>query len=249
VTAVAEPGVQLAGALRFIRYGFMPNRLRYCGGDENSTLFEYGIEGIVDAGLSPLLNRFTGALPYLQLIARTNGILDPFDDRVVEAYWLGNELLDSVDVRQLWSDLRDRYRGQLTPQTLDLLLGKVPAGARAHHNFHVFDVHSRVGDLENSLETMDQCRVSWGTVKAIVGPVLFVDRQPLLLQEGKLTLGPEIPVRVVRQVDGKGFADRAAIGDVVSIHWNWVCEVISPRQLARLKRETAHHLAIANQTL
>ena len=60
----------LSGSLRFIRYAFMPNRLRYCGGDDNRTLFEYGIESTVDGGLTPLLKRFNGALPYLQLIAR-----------------------------------------------------------------------------------------------------------------------------------------------------------------------------------
>jgi hypothetical protein len=79
----------LSGSLRFIRYAFMPNRLRYCGGDDNRTLFEYGIENAVDGGLNPLLRRFTGALPYLQLIASANGIADAFDPRVVEAYWIG----------------------------------------------------------------------------------------------------------------------------------------------------------------
>ena len=74
----------LDGTLRFIRYGFMPNRLQYCGPTgENRTLFEYGVEQVVDGGLTPLLRRFTGALPYLQLIARSNGIADPFDVRVV----------------------------------------------------------------------------------------------------------------------------------------------------------------------
>src|SRR4051794_22945599 len=101
----AAPRQPLAGTLRFIRYAFMPNRLRYCGSDDNSTLFGYGIEGVVDGGQTPLQPRFTGALPYLQLIARANGIADPFDARVVEAYWLGNELLDGVEVRQLYDSL------------------------------------------------------------------------------------------------------------------------------------------------
>jgi len=91
----------LEGTLRFIRYAFMPNRLRYCGGDDNRTLFEYGVEGASDGGLQPLLRKFSGALPYLQLIARANGLSDPFDARVVEAYWIGNELLEGVEARQL----------------------------------------------------------------------------------------------------------------------------------------------------
>lgn len=239
----------LAGSLRFIRYAFMPNRLRYCGGDENRTLFEYGTEQVVDGGLDPLLRKFSGALPYLQLIARANGIPDPFDDRVVEAYWLGNELLAGVEARQLHDALHERFGKQLQGRTRDWVLGKAPAGARPHHNFHVFDVHSRVGQLENTLETMDQCRVSWGKVVRVDGPELVVERAPLALAEGKLVLGPPQTLREVRQVEGRGFADAAAPGEWVSLHWGWVCEVLTPRQQANLFRFTQDHIRLANQTL
>src|SRR5918911_2619604 len=127
------PETALAGTLRFIRYGFMPNRLRYCGGDDNRTLFQYAVEGASDGGLVPLLRRFSGALPYLQLISRANAIADPFDARVVEAYWLGNELLDRVEVRQLYDSLLERFGKQLRGRTRDLVLGKAPVGARPHH--------------------------------------------------------------------------------------------------------------------
>lgn len=244
-----EQGAPLAGSLRFIRYGFMPNRLRYCGGDDNRTLFEYGIEHVVDGGLDPLLRRFTGALPYLALIARANAIRDPFDERVVEAYWIGNELLERVEARQLHDALAERFGKQLQGRARQWILGKAPAGARPHHNFHVFDVHSRVGELGHSLATMDQCRVSWGRVTRVDGAELIVERQPLVLCEGKLALGPSASERVPRQVEGRGFADAANVGDWVSLHWSWVCEVLQPRQQAALARYTDDHLRLANQTL
>ncbi|MEX2425214.1 MAG: DUF6390 family protein, partial [Thermomicrobiaceae bacterium] len=238
------------GQLRFIRYAFMPNRLRYCGGtDDNRTIFEYGIEREVDRGLEPLLRKFTGALPYLQLIARANNIADPFHERVVDAYWIGNELLEGVEVRQLYDSLLERFGKQLDGRTKEWVLGKAPAGARPHHNFHVFDVHSRVGQLENTLETMDQCRVSWGKVVAQEGIELIVERQPLRLREGKLALGPPERFQALRQIEGKGFIEQAQVGDWVTIHWSWVCEVISDRQLRALIRYTDHHLNLANQTL
>ena len=239
----------LNGSLRFIHYAFMPNRLRYCGGDDNRTLFEYGIENTTDGGLSPLLRRFTGALPYLQLIARANGIADPFDPRVVEAYWIGNQLLDHVEVRQLYDHLLDRFGKQLQGRTRELVLGKAPTGARPHHSFHVLDVHSRVGELEHSLQTLDGCRVSWGRVLAVGGAELLVERQPLVLEQGKLGLGEAQRTRMVRQVDGRGFADAAEVGDWVSLHWGWVCEVLTPHQQVNVARYTRHHLALANQTL
>ncbi len=239
----------LAGQLRFIRYGFMPNRLRYCGGDDNRTLFEYGIENVVDGGLQPLLKTFTGALPYLKLIARENDIADPFDARVVDAYWIGNDLLQRVEVRQLYDALKERFGKQLQGKALDLILSKAPAGARPHHNFHVFDVHSRAGQLEHSLETMDQCRISWGNVTEVVGPELIVQRRPLLLDRGKLALGDEARTTVVRQIEGHGFADDAKVGDWVSLHWGWVCEVLDARQHANLVRYTDYHLKLANETI
>jgi hypothetical protein len=246
-TAVAAP---LDGTLQFIRYGFMPNRLSYCGpvGD-NRTLFDYGIAGFSDAGLTPLLKRFTGALPYLQLIARANTIQDPFDARVVEAYWLGNELLERVEVRQLYDAMLERFGKQLQGRTRDLVLGKAPAGARPHHSFHVLDVHSRVGELDSTLGTLDACRISWGRVLRVEAGELVVERQPLSLNSGKLSLAAPTEERFVRQIDGHGFADTAGIGDWVSLHWGWVCEVLTPRQRANLERYTRHHLAIANLTL
>src|SRR4051812_42210118 len=167
----------------------MPNRLRYCGSDDNSALLGYGLEGVVDGGLGPLLRRFSGALPYLQLIARSNGIADPFDARVVEAYWLGNELLDGVEVRQLYDALLERFGKQLQGRTRELVLGKAPAGAHPHHSFHVLDVHSRVGELDHTLATLEGCRIGWGRVLRAEGAELVVEHQPLVVQAGKLALG------------------------------------------------------------
>ena len=246
---VAPPRAAPSGMTRFIRYAFMPNRLRYCGGDDNRTLFQYGIEHVIDGDLPSLLRRFTGALPYLQLIARSNGISDPFDQRVVEAYWIGNDLLNHVEARLLYDSLLERFDKQMQRRTRALILGKAPAGARPHHSFHVLDIHSRLGELEHSLAILDSCRVSWGRVVSIDAGELLVDRVPLVSRDGKLILSDPLPERVMRQVDGRGFTDEAAPGDWVSIHWGWACEVLTGFQRSNLERWTRHHLAIANQTI
>jgi len=118
----------------------MPNRLQYCGGDDNRTILDYAVADVREPPLDRMLRKFTGALPYLQLIARGNGISDPFDERVVEAYWIGNELLERVEARELYDHLKERYRSELSPRVMDRVLAKAPAGARPHHSFHVFDV-------------------------------------------------------------------------------------------------------------
>jgi hypothetical protein len=127
--------------------------------------------------------------------------------------------------------------------------GSFLAERSPHHNFHVFDVHSRVGELEHSLETMDQCRISWGKVLKDDGSELVVERQPLAIVEGKLALGASIQERAARQVGGRGFADEATTGVWVSLHWGWVCEVITPLQQHNLARYTVDHIRLANLTM
>jgi len=246
-----QPSVKpLAGQLRFLRYGFMPNRLGYCGPDQNSLLFQYGVAGEADPGLPPVLTKFLGPLPYLRTIASAAGIADIFDDRVVEAYWIGNSLLDQVNARELDTTLRARFGRELSPKLMEMVAGKVPQGARPHHSFHVFDVWRQVGRLEgNVLSTMDSCRISVGRVASVDGPNLQVDRHPLVMRDGKLAMGPATPTMAQRLVDGKGFVHELAPGDLVSLHWGWVCEKISDQQARALERYTNHHLAIANQTI
>ncbi len=246
---IGQPPSAVAGTSRFVRYAFMPNRLLYCGGDDNRAIFDYAVEAVREPPLEAMLRKFAGAMPYLSLIARGNGIADPFDDRVVEAYWIGNELLEGVEVRQLYDSLEERFGGRLRGRARDWVLAKAPAGARPHHSFHVLDVYRLVGDRGDSLDTMDSCRVSWGRVTAVQGPELVVQRRPIRLFEGKLTLADEETVRVTRQVEARGFADDAAPGDRVSLHWGWVCELLTEGQAKRLERYTRHHLALANQTL
>ena len=238
----------LEGTRRFVHYAFMPNRLQYCGGDDSNAILEHAVTGEGRSGAMPALRKFTGALPYLALIARENGIADPFDARVVEAYWLGNELLDRVEAAGLYASLRERFAKNLSPKVLDLVAGKAPRGARPHHNFHVFDVHTRAGELGHSLATMDECRISWGRVVSGDAGSLIVARQPLTLIDGALCLGPSQEQRVTRQLAGHGFADAVQPGDWVSIHWGWVCEAIDERCRANLERYTLSHLQLANET-
>jgi len=76
-----------------------------------------------------------------------------------------------------------------------------------------------------------------------------VERRGLILQGGKLALGEPQVVRVLRQLDGRGFVDDAHEGDVVSIHWAWACEVLRPAARRQLIAATHRFLALANQTM
>lgn len=258
MTAQAIPipgaGAGVSGPVLFGRYAFPPNRLGYCGPHETSALLEYIAERRTDRGLLELERRFAGAYPYLQLIAHANDIADPFDRRVVEAYWIGNPYLERVDAAAFHQSLDERFRARMDGRTFGWLATKLEVGARPHHNFHVFEVYTRAGLMNDRsapvlLETMDNCRISWGKVVALDGAALLVERRRLVLSDGKLALGGPEVMRVVRQVDGRGFVDDAQPGDAVSIHWDWACEVLRPVALKRLAAATRRYIELANQTL
>lgn len=242
------------GALLFGQYAFPPNRLGYCGPDDHPALFQYVTQGTSDEGLLALERRFDGAFPYLRLIAQANDIADPFDRRVVEAYWIGNEYLERVSASPFYESLSERFRSRMDSRSFIWLASKLDQSARPHHNFHVFEVYVRAGLVRDAratigIERMDSCRISWGRVAEVDGAELVVERPALVLAEGKLALTEPRPVRVTRQIAGLGFADEAQVGDYVSMHWHWVCDVLDASSLRRLVRNTERYLGLANQTL
>ena len=243
-----------AGPIRFARYAYGPNRLGYCGPDAADELLGEAAEGGDQRRIRELAAGFEGAYPYLELIARSNGIADPLDARVVEAYWLGGDLVTGVPATAFGRSVEERFRPRLRPSAWRWLAGKAPAGAHPVHAFHVLDVFPvvgmlRGGQIDDVLRTIDSCRIRWGTVRDRIGPNLLVDAVPLEWIDGKLRLGPPRTESIRGWQDGLGFIDAPIPGDVVAIHWDWACERLDPAQAATLRASTVAQLAIANETL
>ena len=150
----------------------------------------------------------------------------------------------------LYRSLEERFRGRVAPRSLEQLLGTVPAGARPHHNFHVFQTYLRTGTLPAGLDTLEQCRVGWGTV-------LTADAPP-----GRGG-GPDAGVAGRRARPGgagaapprpqPGRLHRLPRPGPWAIWWpstgGGLRARLSPHQGAALERETRRHLALANRTL
>ena len=243
-----------SGPVLFARFAYGPNRLGYCGPDAVEELFSEGTSRGDDRALRELARGFEGAWPYLELIARSNGMADPLDRRVVEAYWLGSPLLDAVDPAMFAASLATRFRPRLRPEGWRWMAGKPAAGAVPVHAFHVLDVFPRVGLLrsgaiDKELEVMDSCRVRWGRVIERDGDWLVVNAVPLVMSCGKLTLGAPRPELVQAWRDGAGFVDDVMVGDVIAIHWSWACDRLSADQLTRLVNWTSREISVANLTI
>jgi hypothetical protein len=250
IAATPPLGPELAGPLLFARYAFPPNALGYCGPADSVAFHEYGVAGVVDPGLLQLARSFSGAWPYLELIAGAIGIRDPLDRRVVEAYWVGNALLDAVPLRAVADSIEDRFRSRVGSQ-FGLLAEGVLAGGVPHHSFHVFGVYPWVGLLgadrktEKALSVLDRCRIRWGQVTSIARDQVTVRYRPLLWDGRELSLGAQTTEAARCSPDAAGLD--LAEGDWVSLHWDWVCDRLDSRQLGALRGYTLRHLDMVNR--
>jgi hypothetical protein len=245
------PPARGSGALLFARYAYPPNVLGYCGPEQSDQILEQASAGVDDPGLRGLLRGFEGAWPYLELIAGSAGIPDPLDARVVEAYWLGNDLLDRVGMPALGHSLEDRFRGRVGAPAWSALVESIPAGAVPHHSLHVFAVYPwtgllRAGRGPEPLQVLERCRIRWGRVLKLVGGTALVRSQPLAWDGRRLSLGPA-RVEEVRVRDDRGsLVAGLAPGDWCALHWDWACDRLDPPRLAALRRWSAHTLDLVN---
>jgi hypothetical protein len=242
--------VTTQGALQFARFAYPPNALGYCGPDAPDALLEQVAAQVVDGALCEAARGFEGAWPYLELIAHCNRGDDPLSPAVVEAYWVGNRLLDQVTVRELGDSFEQRFRPRVGAAWDDLLAGVV-AGARPHHNFHVFGVYPwlgliRAGTVEQPLRVLDRCRVRWGRLMSVDGDEAVVLHRPLQWDGRVLRLGaPQLEVARLA-VAGHRLAADPVVGGWVALHWDWVCDALTEGQVRRLRHETACALAAVN---
>jgi hypothetical protein len=238
-----------AGALRFARYAYPPNELGYCGPSGPGEFLGIAAED-AEAEVRRRARQFEGAWHYLEVIASVHGIDDPLDDRVVEAYWVGNDLVDALDPEVLLAQLRLRFRGQTA--------GSWAASgqrARAHHRFHVFEVYPWVSllggrDDRVPMNVLEQCRIRTGEVMAVDGERVQVRSRPLTWDGAALAIGAERHESARWSDSGQGLLASVSVGDVVALHWDWVCDVLDADQRARLEaRERAQLDALNLQVL
>jgi hypothetical protein len=247
---VASPtrGRTDAGDVLFARYAFPPNELGYCGPDDAGALLSHASTGDSAPEIAARARSFDGAWPYLEAIAAAAGIDDPLDPVVVEAYWVGNDLLESVDPAELLGQLRAKFVGQVGGFWDRVEPG---AGPLAHHTFQVFAVYPWVGLLRGGspvpLSVLERCRIRWGSVVAVTGDHATVTSQPLVWESGELGLGAERTEIVRWAADGQALASDLAEGDLVSLHWDWVCDRLSVDQVSALRHFSARQLDLANR--
>ena len=238
------------GLLRCAKYAFSPNQLGYCGPDKNRDLFEYCQTQTTDAGLNNILTDFQTLYPYLSFIAKENQLQNPFSQAVVDAYWLGNNLLDGITLSDFYQHLTDnlQLKKKLSKKLFNLVFANFKKPATPHHNFHVFNIWQRTGNLTtlHTIETMDKCRISWAKVKRILPTGYEINYQPLTVNRLTSQLNLATPAK---KIVVKGFVDQAKIGDWISLHWEWPCEILTDLQVWNLKQYTERILRLTDDKI
>ena len=246
------------GAILAARHSFMPNRLGYCGPDENDVLLDACLSNKPSKELIRALEGFQAAYPYLRFIAQSQGLQDPFDYRAVEAYWIGNDVLQKIAPNEFYDHLRQRFEKKFSKEHVKKLFDTRPFAAFPHHALHVFNAFSSMSTAPDPLvnpigapdekvaHLMDKCRISWGKVLGFENGMLHVEYEPVLRQDGKLFLGQPVETNVVSEVQGRSFVSDVKLGDLVSFHWGFACAVLTSLQVANLRKYTLSDMALAN---
>lgn len=225
-----------AGPLLFARYGFPPHELGYCGPAD--------AEGLAE--LARRAREFDGAWPYLEALGDAGG-LDPLHEDVVQAYWVGGDLVDQVNPQMLLGRLRNAFAEQRTG-VLDRVQTALP-----HHSFHVLAIYPWVTFLKTDpvtpLGVLQQCRIRWGRVASVDDEHVVIEARPLTFDGHALALGDAVPQQVRWQESGQSLVNAPRPGTWVSAHWNWICDKLTSADVSALEAHTLSSLALVNAAL
>lgn len=235
------------------RYAYPPNSLSLCGPDRKKELHWYSKTRTVDKGTAEIIAQFQTLFPYLTLIAHENKRLDPFEEKVVEAYWLGNELLRNIKIKSFSGHLTEKLslKKKIKRAEIEKVLEKIGHGALPNHAFHVLNIYLRTGNMEelHTLQTMDACIINAGKITKITPNAVFVATKPLVYKGKKLTFGPQISRWIKFQSEDDLKISKLKAGDWISYHWGQFCEKLTPRQLKNLTIYTNHALLYVNKKI
>jgi hypothetical protein len=237
------PGQRLPpGHSLFARYALPPNELGYCGPGDAKVLL-----GDNPAEVAAHAREFDGTWPYLTAIAEAAGVDEPLDAEVVRSYWVGGPLLNQIEPPSLLDTLRHAFAGQVTGLLADLT---DPAGALAHHSFHVFVVYPWVRfldrDATTALRVLQDCRIRWGTVESVEDEAAVIVSQPLVFDSSVIALGDAVTERVQWSQDGVSLMSAPQPGDMVSAHWHRICDILTDSEAEALATATQTTLDLVN---
>ncbi len=198
------------GLMIFCQHAYPASLKGACGNNNSEILKTFIQTGKPPKNIKEILNDFPNAIKNLKILSRTSGIKNIFDYRLVEAFWLGNNLLEKFPKNQrpfhLTSLLKD-----LKPA---LKKGSRPAAA-----------------------ILENCRISYGQVLSITSPISQKHRigQARIIEYNPIGCRKKTLAFLKDKIKTVEFIDpHLKKNDLVSLHHNHICGSISEKQLIQL---------------
>ncbi|MBU1970543.1 hypothetical protein KJ605_02095 [Patescibacteria group bacterium] len=227
------------------RFSLPPNSLGYCGRDSAAGKFKTCVTDGVCKDVEKELEKFIVLNPYLITLSAV--LKKPkFSYGVVEAYWLGNENLDQIQLGD-YQLLLDNFLKQGVPSWLiEDLRARPPKTFIPHHLFQV--LHVGVGRASGSvpftLSTINDCMVRWGRVEKINDHhELLVDLVSLDKQAGSYLLTNQ---RVAAK-SVSGFLPGLRVGQMIAVHWQQAVKILTLKEINQLAFWTQAVIDSVNQ--
>lgn len=203
-----------SGLLLFCQHAYPASLKGTCGQNNLEALRNFIQTGQQPKNIRQMLLGFPGAIKNLKRLSRQSGIKDIFDYRLVEAYWLGNNLLDKFPKNK-----RPFHLASLL-QTLKTALKK---------------------DLPRTVKLLESCHIGYGQVLKIekpisqkqkIGKAAIIEYNPLGSRK-KTIIFQKDKIKKVNFID-----PRIKKNDCVSLHHNYICSVLTEKQLIQLAGHT-----------
>ena len=118
------------------RYSLVPHELGFCGPNQDCTrIFQDYLDDQDNdkKKIKDLLKKFPAVYFYCKQIAKANNLGDPLSDRVLEAYWIGNDLLKKAQYKN---------------------------GGYPHHSYHVWQDKPFNRDIKLTKKLKNICEIS-----------------------------------------------------------------------------------------
>ena len=178
--------------------------------------------------------------PYIELIAKANS-LELFDPQVIEAYWLGNSLLENVPFNEVQKTILSFQRHGLPRRIAEEKAAKLPDGMLPHHSLHVLYINFISPKVKPIVQNLSNCLVQWAVVLGETKKGIKVKGIELLSEAGELKLKEK--EKAIQNPFNLSLNKK----DAVSVHWGSAIELISKDQFRNLQRCTIKNLQTLTQ--
>jgi hydrogenase maturation factor len=225
------------------RFSLPPNSLGYCGKDSAPEKFKSCVINGKCKGVDEEFKHFIVLHPYLRTLSKINK-LPKFSYKVIESYWMGNDLLKKAKNSD-YQILLSFFKKQGVPDWLvNELKEKKPKKFIPTHLFQVLHVGvgRASGSVPYNIETINNCMIRWGEVEKVNKSSAVVSLNSLKKVKGVFKIAK---VKETRPFIN-GFVPNIKKGDTVIVHWSQIIKILSEGETKKIDYWTKEILKIVN---